>query len=154
VFRTSTVFPFRILMMSFGLVAVPEGMFSARQSQAVAFTFIPRVAIATSACITAAAPVMSYFMPTIDSAGFRERPPVSKVIPLPTRARDTLAPAGLYSNFTRRGGLEDPLPTAWIPPRPAATRSFSSQTFIFIGRFLEAFFACWVMTSGYRSLAG
>jgi len=37
--------------------------------------------------ITTAPPVMSRFMVTIDSPGLIERPPESKVIPLPTRKR-------------------------------------------------------------------
>jgi hypothetical protein len=37
---------------------------------------------------------MSYFMPTIDAAGFSERPPLSNVMPLPTSATRFAAPFG------------------------------------------------------------
>jgi hypothetical protein len=41
-----------------------------------------------------AAPAMSNFIPTIPAGGFNDRPPVSKVIPLPTRAIWRFAPSG------------------------------------------------------------
>jgi len=37
---------------------------------------------------------MSNFMPTMDAGGFSDRPPVSKVMPLPTIATWRSAPAG------------------------------------------------------------
>ncbi len=79
---------------SLGRIAVPEGMFSARHSQAVTRTGSPSSATARIAASAVAAPVMSYFIPTIDPAGLSERPPESNVIPLPTRARCLVAPAG------------------------------------------------------------
>jgi hypothetical protein len=45
--------------------------------------------MASVASSTAAAPDMSYFMPVIARAGFSERPPESKVMPLPTSPRTT-----------------------------------------------------------------
>ena len=42
--------------------------------------------MARKAPSTAAAPPMSPFMPTIPSEGLKDRPPESKVIPLPTSA--------------------------------------------------------------------
>ena len=134
VFRTSTDLPFRILITSSGRCAVPEGMFSARHNHAVTRTGRPSFAIATIAWNEVAAPVMSYFMPTIDSEGFKLRPPVSKVIPLPTRARCFFEPFGLYSNFTSLGGRLEPMPTAKMPPKPSLARAFSSQTVALIGR--------------------
>ena len=50
--------------------------------------------MAQVAASTAAAPAMSHFMVYMPSAGLRFSPPVSKVIPLPTRARWSLAPRG------------------------------------------------------------
>ena len=43
--------------------------------------------IALKVSITVAAPAMSHFMVCMDEGGFREIPPVSKVIPLPTKAK-------------------------------------------------------------------
>ena len=53
-----------------------------------------RSATARSTASAVAAPHMSYFMPTIDAAGLSDRPPVSKVMPLPTSATCRVAPAG------------------------------------------------------------
>ena len=47
-----------------------------------------------AAASTVAAPVMSYFIPTIPAGGLRVSPPVSKVMPLPTSAMCFAAPAG------------------------------------------------------------
>ncbi len=52
-----------------------------------------RRAAATATASTVAAPVMSYFMPTMDAGGFSESPPESKVMPLPTSARCCVAPS-------------------------------------------------------------
>ena len=57
----------------------------------------PSAGSAHIAEITAAAPPMSHFMSIIDAAGFRDRPPESKVMPLPTRATvgvSSSAPSG------------------------------------------------------------
>ena len=70
-----------------GADRVPDGMFSAMHSQAVTRTGRLRRAAASVTARTVAAPVMSYFMPTMPVGGFSERPPVSKVMPLPTSAR-------------------------------------------------------------------
>ena len=43
-------------------------------------------AAATVAASTAAAPLMSHFIVSMDFGGLSERPPESKVIPLPTNA--------------------------------------------------------------------
>ena len=48
-----------------------------------------------------------------------EIPPVSKVMPLPTRATRGTAPAGDYRSRTSRGGRDEPRPTARSPPQPS-----------------------------------
>ena len=118
---TSTVFPPRMRSTSFGRVAVPDGMFSARQSQPDTRTGTSSSASATIVASTAAAPAMSVFMPTIDAIGFSESPPESKVMPLPMSARCTDAPAGAHSRRTSRGPRLEPLPTPRIPPNPSAS---------------------------------
>ena len=73
-------------MMSLGLVAFSLTMFSASGAQASIAIGNFNSAIAKTAAITAAAPLMSLFIASIPFAGFSARPPVSKVIPLPTKA--------------------------------------------------------------------
>ena len=101
-----------------GRVARPDGMLSAMHSHAVTFTGAPMVATARRTARAVAAPHMSYFMPTIEAAGLSERPPVSKVMPLPTSATWRVASAGEYSRRTRRGGRSEPCPTPRMPPYP------------------------------------
>ena len=107
--RTSTVLPPKIVMMSLGRVAVSLGMFSAKGAQASIATFNFNSAIATTAALTAAAPLISDFIASIPAAGFNAKPPVSKVIPLPTNAyRFATLPLGVYEICSKRGGLAEP----------------------------------------------
>ena len=57
------------------------------QLRAEQLTFWRSREAATTVCITAAAPAMSSFIVSMPAAGLIDRPPESKVIPLPTRAR-------------------------------------------------------------------
>ena len=86
-----------------------------------------RAAAATTAS-TVAAPVMSYFMPTIDDGGLSDSPPESKVMPLPTSATDAAAPSGSHPTRTSRGGRTEPAPTPRMPPKPPSASAASSQT--------------------------
>ena len=86
VFSTSTVVPPRMVSTSDGRWAVPDGMFSARQSQPVTATGSSRRAAAMTVCSTAAAPAMSDFIASMPAAGLIEMPPESNVMPLPTSA--------------------------------------------------------------------
>ena len=95
VLSTSTVLPPYIVSTSPGRVALPDGMFSARQAYAVTRTGRPSSAIAKVAAATAAAPDMSHFIVTIELAGLIDKPPESKVMPLPTRAMWATGLAGL-----------------------------------------------------------
>ena len=70
-----------------GRWAVPDGMFSAIGAHAVTLTSSPSRAIAVIAAMIAAAPPMSDFIHSIAAAGLSDRPPESKVMPLPTSAR-------------------------------------------------------------------
>ena len=70
---------------------------------------------------TAAAPLMSIFMAAwLSLLGFSEIPPESYMTPLPTRTTFPLADAGVYTNFTMRGGSVLPAFTPTIPPQPIA----------------------------------
>jgi hypothetical protein len=95
VLSTSTVLPPYMVRTSDGLWALPLGMFSARAPYAVTATFGASFAIATTAVRTAAAPLMSHFIVTIASFGLSDKPPESKVMPLPTKAMCLVARAGL-----------------------------------------------------------
>ena len=78
--------PPNCLITSDGRAEVADKAFSAAIKSAVTFTFGLIFAIATVAERTAAAPAISLFIAVILSYGLlSEIPPVSKVIPLPTK---------------------------------------------------------------------
>ena len=86
---------------------------------------------AASTASTIAEPDMSVFMASMPSAGLMSSPPVSKVMPLPTRTTRgvfAVAPSGSQSSWTSRGGVAEPAPTASRPPKPSRRRSASDQT--------------------------
>src|SRR3984957_1118969 len=85
-------------------------------------------AAATVAASTAAAPLMSHFIVSMDFGGLSERPPESKVIPLPTNATVLVASGCVYESRTSRGGRVDPMPTPIRPPYPPAASAPSSST--------------------------
>ena len=58
--------------------------FSAEATRPVTRTLQPIAASAPSTAMTTPPPVMSRFMVVMPSAGLMDRPPVSKVMPLPT----------------------------------------------------------------------
>ena len=72
-------------MMSPGLIAWPDGMFSVAGTTVSTFTGSPSRAIAAVASIATHPPDLSNFISCIFAAGFIEMPPVSKVTALPTR---------------------------------------------------------------------
>ena len=81
--------------MSPGRVALPLGIFSAAATIVIRFILSFASIAAIVAPITDAAPHMSNFISSIAGGGFKEIPPVSKVIPLPismTGAWFALAP--------------------------------------------------------------
>ena len=77
-----------------GRWAVPDGMFSARASHPLTRTGRPSRAAATTVASTAAAPAMSLFISSMPAAVLMDRPPESKVMPLPTSATYPRAPSG------------------------------------------------------------
>ena len=82
--------------MSLGRVALSLTIFSASGAHASTATGIFRAAIARIAPHTAAAPLMSDFIASIPAAGLSAKPPVSKVIPLPTNAKVRIGFFGVY----------------------------------------------------------
>ena len=104
---TSVVRPPYWVITSPGRIELPLTAFSAIGSSPVTRTWQSMSGSAAITEATTAAPVMSRFMVTIDWPGLIERPPLSKVMPLPTSttclALRTLL-AGRYSSCTKRGG--------------------------------------------------
>ena len=81
-------------MTSPGRIADPDGMFSAAAISPVTRARTPSAPSADITAITAAPPAMSVFISFIPSLGFRDSPPLSNVIPLPTRTTCAAAPSG------------------------------------------------------------
>ena len=79
---------------------------------------------------TAAPPAMSSFIRSMPSAGLIEMPPVSNVMPLPTRPSTgpSGAPGGSWRSTISRGGSALPRATPSSSPMPSAAISFSSRT--------------------------
>ena len=90
-----------------GFCALPSGMFSAAQTMPMTRTLGLSRAMARMAPIMAAPPAMSYFIISMLSAGLMEMPPVSKVMPLPTRPRTGPSgdAGGLIAQDDERGRL-------------------------------------------------
>ena len=112
-----------------GLVAVGPGWLSVQQQVPTTATSGANRAIALIAPMTAAAPPMSIFIHSMPSKDLRLRPPVSKVMPLPTRwttARGV--PAGCQRMRTRAGGSVEPALTPSSPPQPSAASRSRSHT--------------------------
>ena len=84
----------------------------------------PTAASAPMTAITTAPPVMSRFMLTIASAGLIERPPVSKVMPLPTSTTCGVPCGRPCAGCSRAGsaaaGVAEARPTPRMPPKPSA----------------------------------
>jgi hypothetical protein len=104
-------------------------MFSAIGTVAVTATGSSSRAASTVVATTAAAPLMSDVMWSMLAAGLIEMPPVSNVMPLPTRATEARgeSPPDQRSR-TSRGLREEPWPTPSTPPYPAAASAASSST--------------------------
>ena len=103
----SMLLPDIAICTSPGFIAVPEGMFSAAQTMPITFTAGFNCAMACMAPIIAAPPAMSYFIFSMPSAGLMEMPPVSNVMPFPTRPSTGVAGAffGLVGHHDQGGWL-------------------------------------------------
>src|SRR3990167_535653 len=91
-------------------------MFSVRAATPMTLTLGCSLATAFIVAITAAAPDMSYFMCSIPWAVFKDNPPESKVMPLPTIAMVFLALAALCLITRNLGGSLAPLATPTKQP--------------------------------------
>ena len=103
---------------------------------------------------TAPAPHISNFISSIPLPGLREIPPVSNVIPLPTKATVCLAFSGKYSRKTIRPGTSDPLETPRNISIPSSDIFSSSKklNFSFPSEALAKSCATCRRSSGVRSL--
>ena len=130
VFSTSTVLPPAPVRMSPGLIARPPGMFSVAGTTPTTLIGAPSMAMARIAQMTAAPPAMSSFMRSMPSAGLIEMPPVSNVMPLPTRPSTGAAgaPGGSCVITMRRGGSALPRATPSSSPILSCAISSSSRT--------------------------
>ena len=102
-----------------GLLALPSGRFSQAGASATTFNASARVAHASIAPITLAAPHMSNFISSIVAAGLIDIPPESNVMPFPTStigACERGAPR--YSRTMSRGGSRLPRVTESSEPMP------------------------------------
>ncbi len=110
--------PLRATRTSPGWMAVPLGMFSVAATQPTTRSGSSSSAAAMVAAMTAAAPPMSLFMVIIPAGVFRDSPPESKVMPLPTRATVALGAGRLVrqsqqpGRFGRPGGDAEQTPEA------------------------------------------
>ena len=77
--------PFMLFTTSPGLLAAPEGMFSQVATTATRLIGSCSLTAAQKVLMTVAAPHMSNFISSMFKPGLREMPPVSKVMPLPTK---------------------------------------------------------------------
>ena len=111
VFRISMVWPDMLVTTSPGLVARPEGMFSAQATTATMFRGKSNCVTACITPMTVAAPPMSYFISSMPAPGFRLIPPVSKVMPLPTKAIGASSPPLLKRMTASWLSWSEPCPT-------------------------------------------
>ena len=119
VFNISIVFPDKPLITSPGLVALAAGIFSAIQVIPTTLPLWPVCANASIVPNTVAEPPMSYFISSMPAPGLSEIPPVSKVIPLPTKTGHLPFTSLFISKIIMHGLRDEPLPTATKPPIPA-----------------------------------
>ena len=154
VLSTSMVLPLPARMISPGLTAEPDGIFSAQAIIPIRFTGSCNAATASIAPSTAAAPVISSFISPIPSDGLIEIPPLSKVMPLPTNAVKGLSPPLAYFSIIIRGSCTLPAPTARIAPIPRSCISLTHNTSTSNSYFLAVCTASAAKTSGVITFPG
>ena len=90
------------------------------------------IAIALKTPKTVEEPHISYFISSMEAAGFIEIPPASNVNPFPTRILGFSFPPFMYSNIINFGGSSEPCATPANAPIPIFVKSSRSRTFNFI----------------------
>ena len=116
-----------------GLIASAAGIFSDKGITPTMLIFSPRLEAAKSVPATAAAPDKSDFMYHMPLFGFRVIPPVSNVIPLPTKAKGAFSfTAPLYLIISIRASCIEPRAVPSKTPMPSLRISSSFIMFISI----------------------
>src|SRR5436305_554062 len=110
VLMISMVLPPEPVTTSPGLIALPDGMFSVVGTMPMTLIFGLSSAIASMAPTTAAPPPMSDFIFSMFRDGLIEIPPLSNVMPLPTRASvgPPFRPAAYRRTIILAGSSEPP----------------------------------------------
>ena len=104
---------------------------------------------------TLAAPHMSNFISSISGAGLSEMPPVSKVMPLPTKTVGATALAApLYFKTINRSGWSEPCATDMNEPMPSLATSLSPRTSTLMFLYFDKLLAALPSSSGVAWLAG
>ena len=155
VFSISIVIPDMLVTTSPGRVATPLGIFSAQASMPITLFFKFISAHACIVPITEPAPDISYFISSIFGDGFRDMPPVSNVIPLPTNTIGCLFFIGIYLIITSFAGCVLPCETDSKDPILRVRICFSSRTstFKFLFNFSN-FFASFAKKVGLHIFGG
>ncbi|MNN36650.1 hypothetical protein D3C81_1505530 [compost metagenome] len=121
--------PFIEVTTSPGLVARPDGMFSHAAMMPMTFSFRFISPMARKVPSTDAAPPMSYFISSMPGPALSEMPPVSKVMPLPTRTTGaSLALPPMCFRTMNFGGCSLPLVTDRKLPIFSASSCLRSST--------------------------
>jgi len=123
-------------------------MFSAHAAMACTSTLGFSAATASIRPTTFAAPLMSCFMSPMPAAGLMLIPPVSNVMPLPTKTIFRFAPLGVHEMCTRRGSRALPRPTASMSFIPRRRISLKSKVTTLSALSLAAFSAACANVSG------
>src|SRR5699024_6641324 len=110
------VCPDKLVTTSPGLLALTPGIFSQEAISPITSRSRSNSATVRIVPSTLAAPHMSYFISSRFFAGFKEMPPESKVMPLPTStigaaALSEVALLGVWRNTIDAGGSSDPAAT-------------------------------------------
>ena len=134
---------------------MPPGIFSTNPTTPTAFIFAFLIAKLWISPATTADPAMSYFISSINFAGFKEIPPVSKQTPFPTNDKGWflffLSP--YHSKVTRNDSLALPLPTPSKEFMPKLFSLDSLYTVTFTPNFFN-FNSLLTYSFGYKTFGG
>ena len=135
-----------------GLTALLEGMFSQLGINPTTLTLGLNTDSALKTPNTLAAPHMSNFISSISLAGLMEIPPVSKVMPLPTKTVGATAfAAPKYLSTIKRSGSAEPCATAMKDPIFSLVTSLSPSTSQVTGDLPAAI--CWAASASMLGVA-
>ena len=144
-----------MVRISPGLVARPPGMFSVTGKRPIAFIGSLSREAARIVANTSAPPVMSAFICSMFSDGFKEMPPLSNVTVLPTKTMGfCVREPPIYSRMMNWGGSMLPRETPSNPPMPSFSCCLRSKTLSRTLFSLAIFLASVTTREGVITLAG